>query len=127
MYHIYHISILVNLLVSKNVNLLMKQSECRILLDYSDSFSLILFFVFLALHLQHMEIPRLGVKLELSLPFYATATATLDPSHICDLHHSLWQPQISNPLSEARDQIHILLATSWVSFCCATAGTPNSS
>ena len=80
MYHIYHISILVNLLVSKNVNLLMKQSECRILLDYSDSFSLILFFVFLALHLQHMEIPRLGGESELQLPAYTIATAIRDLS-----------------------------------------------
>ena len=30
-------------------------------------------------------------------------TAILDPSRICDLHHSLWQQWILNPLSEARD------------------------
>ena len=34
-----------------------------------------------------MEIPRLGVKLKLQLPAYTTATATPDPSCICDLHH----------------------------------------
>ena len=50
---------------------------------------LFLFFVFLGLHLWHMEVPRLGVKLELQL--LATATATLDPSHVCDLHHSSQQ------------------------------------
>ena len=54
-------------------------------------------------------VPRLGVKSELQLPAYttATATATQDPSHICDLRHSLWQQQIFNPLSEARDQTRI--------------------
>lgn len=33
-------------------------------------------FVFLALHLQHMEVHRLGVESELHLQAYATATAT---------------------------------------------------
>ena len=37
------------------------------------------FFAFLGPHLQHMEIPRLGVQLELQLPAYTTATATQDP------------------------------------------------
>ena len=40
--------------------------------------------------LWHMEVPRLGAKLELQLPAYATATATAtaDPSCVCNLHHS---------------------------------------
>ena len=38
----------------------------------------------------------------------ATATATLDPSRICDLHRSLRQRRILNPLREARDQTRIL-------------------
>ena len=60
-----------------------------------------------------MEVPQLGVKLEeLQLPAYATATATPDPSHICDLCHSSQQRQILNPLSEARDQSHILMNAS---------------
>ena len=42
---------------------------------------------------------------------YATATATLDPSHICNLHRSLQQHQILNSLSEARDQTYILMET----------------
>ena len=54
-------------------------------------------------YLRHMEVPRLGVALELQLPAYTTATAVPDPSHICDLHPSLQQRQILNPLSEARD------------------------
>ena len=41
----------------------------------------------------------------------ATATATLDLSHICDLHCNLQQRQILNPLSEARDRTHILTET----------------
>ena len=32
----------------------------------------------------HMEVPRLGVKLELQLLAYTTATAMQDPSYICD-------------------------------------------
>ena len=49
----------------------------------------ILFHLFLQLHLQHMEVPRLGVKLELQLPAYTTTTAMPDLSHTCDLHSSL--------------------------------------
>ena len=44
----------------------------------------------------HIEVPRLGVKLELQLPAYTTARATRDPSHACSLHHSSWQCQILN-------------------------------
>ena len=43
-------------------------------------------------------------QLELQLLTYATATATQDPSHVCNLHHSSQQHQVLNPLSEARDQ-----------------------
>ena len=51
-------------------------------------FYFILFFGFLGPHLRHMEVPRLGVESELQLPAYTTATATPDPSHVCDLHNS---------------------------------------
>jgi len=51
-----------------------------------------------------MEVPRLGVQLELQLPAYATTTATQAPREVCDIHHSSQQRQILNPLSEARDQ-----------------------
>ena len=61
-----------------------------------------------------MEVPRLGVELELQLPAYTAAIATWDLSCICDLHCSLWQCQILNPLSEARNQTLILMNTSWV-------------
>ena len=43
---------------------------------------------------------------------YTTATAMRDRSHIFNLHHGSWQCCILNPLSEARDQIHILMDTS---------------
>ena len=46
------------------------------------------FFVCVGLHPRHMEVPRLGVKSELQLLAYATATATPDLSCICILHHS---------------------------------------
>ena len=64
-----------------------------------------------------MEVPRLGVELELQLLAYTTATATRDPSHICALHHSSQQHQILNPLSGARDQTSILMDTSQVPYC----------
>ena len=71
-----------------------------------------------------MEVPRLGVELELQLPAYATATASQDLSCIGDLHHSSWQLQIPNPLSKTRDQTHILVDTSRVHFHWAMTGTP---
>ena len=40
-----------------------------------------------------MEVPRLGVKLELQLLAHATATAMPNQSRVCDLHHSSGQGQ----------------------------------
>ena len=71
-----------------------------------------------------MEVPRLGVELELQLPAYATATSMRDPSHVCNIHHSSWQHWIPDPLSEARDRTHILRDTSRINFLCITMGTP---
>ena len=68
-------------------------------------------FVFLGPHLCHMEVSRLGVKLEPQLSAYATDTATPDPSCVCDLHHNSQQHQILDPLSEARDRTCILMDT----------------
>ena len=64
-----------------------------------------------------MEVSRLGVQLELQLQVYTTATASQDPSLVCNLHHSSLQHQIFNPLSEARDQTQIFMDTSWVCYC----------
>ena len=67
------------------------------------------FFFFLQLHLQHMKVPGLGVELELQLG-PTPQPQQPDPSHICDLCHSLWQCRIL-PLSKARDQTCILTKT----------------
>ena len=56
-----------------------------------------------------MEVPRLGVELELQLPACATATATRDPSHVCDLHYSSRQCRILNPLKKAMDRTQNLM------------------
>ena len=55
----------------------------------------------------------------------AYATATQDPSCVCDLHHSSQQCRILNPRSEARDQTHVLMGTSWVRYPWGTRGTPS--
>ena len=67
------------------------------------------FVLFLGAHPWHMEVPRLGVKLKLERLAYTTATATQDPSRVCNLHHSSWQRQILKPLSEAKDWTCILM------------------
>ena len=77
----------------------------------------IMIFVFLGLHPWHMEVPRLGVKLELQLLAYTTATATPDLSHVFDLHHRSWQRRILNLLCKARDQTCILMVASQIRFC----------
>ena len=48
-------------------------------------------FCFLGLNMRHMEVPGLGVKLELQLQACTIATAMPDLSHTCDLHHCLQQ------------------------------------
>ena len=85
------------------------------------SFGIFVWFCFLG---PHLKVPRLEVKSELQLPTYTTATAMLDQSWVCKLHHSSWQSQILNPLSEARDQTHILMDISWVHYSWATVGIP---
>ena len=76
--------------------------------------NILLFFVFLGLHLQHMEVPRLGVESELQLLAYATATAMQDLSRVCNLYHSSRQHWILNLLNKAKDQTSIFMDTSWV-------------
>ena len=80
-----------------------------------------------------------GVKLKLQLLAYITAIAMPDLIYICNLHHSLQQCQILNPLNEARDwtlilmdwahilidQSYILMDASWICFCSATMGIPD--
>ena len=60
------------------------------------------FFCFSGPNLRCMEVPGPGVQSQLQLP--ACATATWDPSCVCDLHPSSWQRRILNPRSKARDR-----------------------
>ena len=64
-----------------------------------------------------MEIPSLGVELELQVQPYATATVMEDLSHVCDLHHSSWLSWIPDPLSEARDRTRVLMDAGGVHVC----------
>ena len=61
-----------------------------------------------------MEVPGLEVDSELQLLAHATATATRDPSHVCDLHHSAQKHQVLNPLREAKGGTQVLVGPSWV-------------
>ena len=65
-------------------------------------------------HLQHMEVPRLGVKSELQLPAYTTAIAMQDlsASETYTAAHSNTGP--FNPLHDAKDPIHIFMDTDQV-------------
>ena len=58
-----------------------------------------------------MEVPRLGTELQLYLLAHTTAVAMWVLSLVCNLPHSSRQSRILNPLSEPRDQIHILMDT----------------
>ena len=78
-------------------NILVWRISCTITIPMG----LILFvYFFLGPHLQHMEVPRLGVESELQLLAYTTAMATPVPSDICNLRHSLWPHRILKTLSE---------------------------
>ena len=52
------------------------------------------------------------------------STATPDPSHIYELHHSSCQHWILNPLNKARDQTLNVMVPNQICFCCATMDTP---
>ena len=76
------------------------------------AFTFIFFFLpsFLGPIRRRMEVLSLGIKLELQLQAYTTATAMQDPSCVFDLHHNSWQHQILVPLNKARDWS----ASSWI-------------
>ena len=80
---------------SRNISQFSGSKKYRVLQDQV-SWVFLVFFVcflfFLGPHPQHMEVSRLGVKSELWLLTYTTATATSDPSCVCNLHHSSQQP-----------------------------------
>ena len=98
-----------------------KRIQCR----YFLSFFFFCFLFFIELHHQHLEVPRLEVKLELQLPGYAIATAKSDPRHLCDLYHSSRQRRLPYPLSKAGDWTYLPMDTRWICFWCATMGTPS--
>ena len=52
-------------------------------------------FIFLGLHPKHMKVPRLGVKPELQLLAYATATAMPDLSYVRSELHLQPTPQLT--------------------------------
>ena len=87
-------------------------------------FFLFVCFAFLGPHMQHIEIPRLGVESELQVLGWATAISMQDLSHICDLYHSSWQYQILNPLNKAWYQTWILMDISQVCHPWTTIRTP---
>ena len=67
-----------------------------------------------------MEVPpppvAYGGLISLQLPAYTTATATQDPSRICNLHHSSRQCWKLTLLSEARGQTCNLMFLSQILF-----------
>ena len=63
-----------------------------------------------------MEVPKLGVELELQPTAYTAATATQDLSPVCAVHHSSQQCQILNPLRRARDETCILMDSSQICY-----------
>ena len=56
----------------------------------------------------------------------AAVAAGLCHSNARSKPHSSGQQRILNPLSEARDQTHNIMVPSWIRFCCAMPGTPES-
>ena len=82
---------------------LLKYGRFTIVSDIQRRVQLFLLFFGGGLHVQPMEVPRLGVQSELPLQPCATATVTQDLSRVCNLHHSSQQLWTLNPLSGARD------------------------
>ena len=69
--------------------------------------------------LQPLEVPRLGVELELQLAAHTTATAMPDPSRVCDLRHS--SRQCRTLTRQTRPGVEP--ATSWRRFCVGSVST----
>ena len=86
-------------------------------------FCLFVFFLLFRAALAAYGGSQTRVESELQLLAYTAATATPDPSLVCDLYYSSRPCQILNPLSEARDQTHNLMVPSQIHFHCTTTGT----
>ena len=95
-----------NTAMNLSMQILVETGVSHFLVTYPGEDYWVDFFFFLG---PHTDVPRLGVELELQLPAYTPATATQDPSCICDLHHSSQGCWIPNSLSEARDRARILM------------------
>ena len=95
----------------------------KVLFSFFFLFFFVVVVVFLWLPLWHMEVPRLGIKLELQLPAYTTATATRSEPHLPPIPQLMAIP-ILNPLSKNRDGTRILMDTSQVCYQWATMETP---
>ena len=63
-----------------------------------------------------MEVPGLGVEMELWRPAYVIAIATPDPNRVCNLRCSSREHWILNPLSKAMDQTPVFMDNSQVSY-----------
>lgn len=74
------------------------------------------FFGFWGPHLQHMEVPRLGVRTGATAagPPHNHSNARSEMRCVWDLHHSSLQWQIINPLNETRDGTRVLRDTSLI-------------
>ena len=65
-------------------------------------------------HVQHMEVPQLGVESELDLSAYTIATAKTYSNCICDLHHILWQCRILTHWARPGIKPKCLRTSCWV-------------
>ena len=83
---------------------------------------LFLYFCFLRAYRHLIEIPRLGIELELQLSASTTATAMRNPGCLWDLHHNSWPHGILNPQNKTGDWTHILMDISQICDCWATKG-----
>ena len=89
------------------------------IMSYFTNHSFFFFFlVFLGPHRWQMEVPKLGVELELLLLALATEL-NWAASAIYTIAHG----QILNPLSEARDRTRNLMVPRQIRFHCTTMGT----
>ena len=61
----------------------------KILKGVLQAFFFVLFCFFFVLHPEHMDVPRLGIELELQLPAYTTDTAMQDSRCLCALTTAL--------------------------------------
>ena len=74
-----------------------------------------------------MEVPRLGVKSEVQLLAYTTATVTWDIKLCLQPTLQLTATPAPDPQPIERgqgDQTHIIMDISWICFHCAPTGTP---